>query len=297
MLSLVAAYSDSNSSEEDNVTSDNNGGVRSAGDTSPTKRIANLAHGSNIRSSHGASHTKFDSVDKIEDDDDDFVNFSSNPYSQPLPCFEADDDDDEEDEDDDDELKDANTPAQLKLHLNNPFRQNYGSSESVKPIQSFSVFEIPFLDQETKKSAALERHVKMTQVAGTHEMINGKKICWNYRKGKCRFGHNCTFAHDSDIQQSVEKKSADIKSQSYFSATDQQTEQPGTEYVEEDVVISSPHLSTRNTTGTKVNSDDLSPPRKNDGIGKKGKKRHGLTQTLQPGKKIMKTYYQTQGQM
>lgn len=28
---------------------------------------------------------------------------------------------------------------------------------------------------------------------------NGKKICWNYRKGRCRFGSNCTFAHDSDL--------------------------------------------------------------------------------------------------
>lgn len=28
---------------------------------------------------------------------------------------------------------------------------------------------------------------------------NGKKICWNYRKGRCRFGSKCTFAHDSDL--------------------------------------------------------------------------------------------------
>lgn len=30
-------------------------------------------------------------------------------------------------------------------------------------------------------------------------MKNGKKICWNYRKGRCRFGSNCTYAHDSDL--------------------------------------------------------------------------------------------------
>lgn len=30
-------------------------------------------------------------------------------------------------------------------------------------------------------------------------MKNGKKICWNYRKGRCRFGSNCSYAHDSDI--------------------------------------------------------------------------------------------------
>lgn len=33
--------------------------------------------------------------------------------------------------------------------------------------------------------------------------INGVKICWNYRKGRCRFGSKCTFAHDSDIQKST----------------------------------------------------------------------------------------------
>lgn len=33
-------------------------------------------------------------------------------------------------------------------------------------------------------------------------MKNGKKICWNYRKGRCRFGSNCTYAHDSDLHES-----------------------------------------------------------------------------------------------
>lgn len=32
-------------------------------------------------------------------------------------------------------------------------------------------------------------------------MKNGKKICWNYRKGRCRFGSNCSFAHDSDLNE------------------------------------------------------------------------------------------------
>lgn len=33
------------------------------------------------------------------------------------------------------------------------------------------------------------------------QMKNGKKICWNYRKGRCRFASNCTFAHDSDLHE------------------------------------------------------------------------------------------------
>lgn len=34
-------------------------------------------------------------------------------------------------------------------------------------------------------------------------MKNGKKMCWNFRKGRCRFGSNCTYAHDSDIHESA----------------------------------------------------------------------------------------------
>lgn len=30
---------------------------------------------------------------------------------------------------------------------------------------------------------------------------NGKKMCWNFRKGRCRFGSNCSYAHDSDIHE------------------------------------------------------------------------------------------------
>lgn len=64
-----------------------------------------------------------------------------------------------------------------------------------------SVFGNPFLEAETAKEAILEKHVKMVD---TREAlaINGKRICWNYRKGRCRFGHNCKYAHDSDLQKS-----------------------------------------------------------------------------------------------
>lgn len=40
--------------------------------------------------------------------------------------------------------------------------------------------------------------------------VLGKKICWNYRKGRCRFGHNCKFAHDSDLQKSKEQLNAEL---------------------------------------------------------------------------------------
>ena len=30
-------------------------------------------------------------------------------------------------------------------------------------------------------------------------LLSGKKVCWLYRKGQCRKGHRCKFAHDNDI--------------------------------------------------------------------------------------------------
>lgn len=46
---------------------------------------------------------------------------------------------------------------------------------------------------------------------GGTQMINGKKICWNYRKGRCRFGHNCKYAHDSDIQKTQDEMEEEKK--------------------------------------------------------------------------------------
>ncbi|XP_038215869.1 uncharacterized protein LOC119835234 [Zerene cesonia] len=72
-----------------------------------------------------------------------------------------------------------------------------------------SVFSNPFVEAELAKAAILEKHVKMVPGKGNTQMINGKKICWNFRKGKCRFGHNCKYAHDSDIQKTSEELDAE----------------------------------------------------------------------------------------
>jgi CCCH-type zinc finger len=62
-----------------------------------------------------------------------------------------------------------------------------------------SVFNNPFIEAENKKLEKLQRHVKMTTDDAHLKMKNGKKICWNHRKGRCRFGTSCTFAHSSDL--------------------------------------------------------------------------------------------------
>lgn len=113
-----------------------------------------------------------------------------------------------------------------------------------------SVFSNPFVEAENAKKAILEKHVKMTPTKDEVKMINGKKICWNFRKGRCRFGHNCKFAHDSDLQ----RENSDLVPLPDQTVTDVETE-----------------LENDNTKVVR-------------------KKRPGLTQGLVPGKKVMKMY-------
>lgn len=120
------------------------------------------------------------------------------------------------------------------------------------------------MEAEKAKSAILEKHVKMTPTLDDTKMINGKKICWNYRKGRCRFGHNCTFAHDSDLHRSaMELESA---------RTPQETLICQTQY-----------------NGQAIFNEDEEVDQENNQTQKR-KKRPGLTQNLIPGKKVMKMY-------
>lgn len=66
-----------------------------------------------------------------------------------------------------------------------------------------SVFANPFNAQVDQKLSALQKHVPLTMQSRPSQ-IGGKRICVLYRKdGKCRFGINCKFAHDSDLQTPV----------------------------------------------------------------------------------------------
>lgn len=62
-----------------------------------------------------------------------------------------------------------------------------------------SVFRNPYLEAERAKSAVLEKHVKMVPAKDCVTKKNGKNICWMNRKGRCRFGNKCKFAHDSEL--------------------------------------------------------------------------------------------------
>lgn len=87
-------------------------------------------------------------------------------------------------------------------------------------------------------------------------MKNGKKICWNYRKGRCRFGSNCTYAHDSDLHVA---EAAETDKQSNVSPSS-------------GVGVSKPANNTANSS--KSNH----------------KKRPGLGDSIIPSKKVIKAY-------
>lgn len=136
-------------------------------------------------------------------------------------------------------------------------------TSSTSNLPKTSVFTNPFKEAENAKQAILEKHVKMVNTQENVRIINGKKVCWNYRKGRCRFGHNCIYAHDSDIQKSKEQLEAENQ-------------------VQQTVLYESQQYS-------KVKKDEAK--QSEDSVMKGKKKRPGLTQGLIPGKKVMKAYH------
>lgn len=108
-----------------------------------------------------------------------------------------------------------------------------------------SVFRNPYLEAERAKCAVLEKHVKMVPAKDHLTKVNGKNICWMNKKGRCRFGNKCKFAHDSEL-------------------------------------FNGPNII-----------DEDKPNKESSKLNKK-KKRPGLSQTLIPGKKILKIFKKTE---
>lgn len=108
-----------------------------------------------------------------------------------------------------------------------------------------SVFRNPYLEAERAKSAVLEKHVKMVPAKDHLTKVNGKNICWMNKKGRCRFGNKCKFAHDSEL-------------------------------------FNGPSIIDEN----KSNKESLKLNNK--------KKRPGLSETLIPGKKVLKIFKKTE---
>lgn len=164
------------------------------------------------------------------------------------------------------------TASREKLPLPTP------DFNSAPTLMSTSVFSNPFVEAERAKSAILEKHVKMTPTLDDTKMINGRKICWNYRKGRCRFGHNCTFAHDSDLHRSAAELEA--------LRTPQET-----------LVCQTRYNGQQQQTSPVANDEENEVDQENNQTAnRKRKKRPGLSQLLLPSKKVFKLYKAQQQQ-
>lgn len=167
------------------------------------------------------------------------------------------------------------TASKEKLPLPTP------DFNSTPTLLRTSVFLNPFVEAERAKSAILEKHVKMTPTLDDTKMINGRKICWNYRKGRCRFGHNCTFAHDSDLHRSAAELEAlrtpqeTLVCQTRYNGQQQQQQQM---------------LPPANDDENEVDQEN------NQTANRKRKKRPGLCQLLLPSKKVYKQFKAQQQQ-
>ncbi|XP_023016776.1 uncharacterized protein [Leptinotarsa decemlineata] len=192
-------------------------------------------------------------------------------YENSSDSDEFSSDADTENEHSSDEKDDTNFSSQCKL----PAPKFGEETESPEDTKS-SVFKNPFIEAENAKAAILQKHVKMVETKDNIVVINGKKICWNYRKGRCRFGHNCKFAHDSDIQKTAEQIEVE-KLAVFQNAVVCQNNQIG---------LSG---STLQKTGSDVETVEDCPSQSN-----KKRKRPGLTQGLIPGKKVLKQYLKNQ---
>jgi len=130
-----------------------------------------------------------------------------------------------------------------------------------------SVFSNPFRAKEDKKDAILEQHVEMTLNQKAGRTIDGKKVCWNFRKGRCRHGHKCNFAHDSDVKNSVVEA---LYTPKYDSGAQVSCLKSNTKTIQ-------PLVMESNMPADEF--DEVAPVKK---------KRPGLSDSLAPSKKAMK---------
>lgn len=86
-----------------------------------------------------------------------------------------------------------------------------------------------------------------------------RKVCWSYRKGRCRFGSKCSFAHDSDLI---------LKKELHGGIPEEAGEDAA--------------------AGSSVETTNFS---RKQGTNVNKKKRPGLSRELVPPKKVLKMYH------
>ncbi|XP_075166900.1 uncharacterized protein LOC142239019 isoform X2 [Haematobia irritans] len=147
-------------------------------------------------------------------------------------------------------------------------------SSTSKPSTGI-VFNNPFLEAERAEINKLQKHVQMVESEEHLTQKNGRKICWNNRKGRCRFGNKCKYAHDSDL----------------VAGDDDNNE--GEEHPKEEISSKTPPSG--NATIVKSaqlshnNASAYQAPETTDSK-LKTRKRPGLGDSIVPGKKVLKQY-------
>jgi len=198
---------------------------------------------------------------------------------------ESDKEEDEEEEDNNKDEDNRNNDGHMRITETTASKEKLPlptpDFNGASTLLRTSVFLNPFVEAERAKSAILEKHVKMTPTLDDTKMINGRKICWNYRKGRCRFGHNCTFAHDSDLHRSAAELEALRTPQETLVC---QTRYNGQQQQQQQI------LSPTNDDENEVDQEN------NQTANRKRKKRPGLCQLLLPSKKVYKQFKAQQQQ-
>jgi len=231
-----------------------------------------------------------DSDNSNSDDDDDRTASEATLKNETLknPFIVSDhESSDEENCNDNVEDTSSKTDTGFKETLSNPFMNPaLNSTSSWLPKPSFmqqteeisglkydnSVFSNPFRAKEDKKEAILTQHIGVTQKPETGTMFNGKKVCYNFRKGRCRIGHKCKFAHDNDVSKSV---TDNLYSAKYDEAAQISNEKQNTD--------TRPKIQMGSTDDLNL-TEDASVVSISSGK----KKRPGLSDGLVPSKKAMK---------
>ena len=172
------------------------------------------------------------------------------------------DDADDNDEQLQNPLVGRTLPNPLSTHLPSP-----ALAESIHSAQS-SVWSNPFLIEEQKQDSILQQHVKMTEFVPeltsrqkSEARRNQMTYCLNFQKGRCRYGNKCKYSHN--LKQ-VEAMRASI-------------------------AASSARRKTAHSKSSNTNNDAEEQLWEGGGIVQQERKRVGITGTVEPAKKALKT--------
>lgn len=197
-----------------------------------------------------------------------------NTSSSSSSCEEADTETDEEQQQNTEKNKEQPPPPPVKGHSLLPSANTLLRSGSSKTAGE--VFCNPFLEAEKLEIDKLQQHVRMVDSENHILQKNGRKICWNNRKGRCRFGNKCKYAHDSDL---VETAYSEEPEKQIRNSKEQKLPNELT-------TISKPPAAFVETHDLDFSNESSSEKMKN-------RKRPGLGDSIVPGKRVMKTYHHT----